>query len=352
MLTSWAVVGAAGGRWGISKGGIMYNNASYHVRGINWFGFDSDCRVVHGLWMRPVDEYFELLRSRGFNSLRIPFAWETIERWDDPPLPDCVNANDWMLGVSSRSLMHMIFQKAALNNMSVVLDFHRIHGIIQPGLTTYDMSQNDVFLMWDMIIDEFSMHPNLMGIDLKNEPHLPIGWSTWGSQIRAFIRRMKTNHPTFDGLLFIEGIEDPADGSVWGGSFRSMPRDVQSAIAACDRCVLSPHIYGHSIRDEDAFSDTWDTYDAWFGLDHRPFLSNPVVIGEIGGWVSADEAAWLDNLINYMKSRRIRDVYYWCLNADSGDTGGLLRHDWSTINEDWVSYMERIQPRPTLIDFT
>jgi endoglucanase len=36
--------------------------------------------------------------------------------------------------------------------------------------------------------------------------------------------------------------------------------------------------------------------------------------------------------VNYLKDNGI-SYTYWCWNPDSGDTGGVLNEDWTTINQ-------------------
>ena len=52
-----------------------------------------------------------------------------------------------------------------------------------------------------------------------------------------------------------------------------------------------------------------------------------VVIGEWGGEISADPTmkVWADELIEYMKARCLTNNFYWSLNPDSDQTGGLLK---------------------------
>ena len=39
---------------------------------------------------------------------------------------------------------------------------------------------------------------------------------------------------------------------------------------------------------------------------------------------------WLNDLVDYLISIDQRNTYFWCLNPNSGDTGGLLQNDWTT----------------------
>jgi hypothetical protein len=46
--------------------------------------------------------------------------------------------------------------------------------------------------------------------------------------------------------------------------------------------------------------------------------------------------------MNYLKANRMHYTY-WCLNPNSGDTGGLLKDDWQTINDDKQAMLKAYQ---------
>lgn len=44
------------------------------------------------------------------------------------------------------------------------------------------------------------------------------------------------------------------------------------------------------------------------------------------------EGVWQNALVDYIA---VHDLYwtYWCWNPNSGDTGGVLNDDWTTVNQ-------------------
>jgi endoglucanase len=44
------------------------------------------------------------------------------------------------------------------------------------------------------------------------------------------------------------------------------------------------------------------------------------------------EAAWQGALVRYLSQHRI-SYAYWCWNPNSGDTGGILKNDWKTVDQ-------------------
>ena len=70
--------------------------------------------------------------------------------------------------------------------------------------------------------------------------------------------------------------------------------------------------------------------------DHFAFaqeeLGIPIVIGEIGGDYNGEDRTWQDWAIPYVKKRGF-GIFYFALNPDSEDTGGLVPKDWSVPKE-------------------
>jgi endoglucanase len=57
-----------------------------------------------------------------------------------------------------------------------------------------------------------------------------------------------------------------------------------------------------------------------------------VVIGEWGGKAQpgTPDLTWQRALAEYLAASDVTDTFYWCVNPNSGDTGGLLADDWNT----------------------
>jgi endoglucanase len=71
----------------------------------------------------------------------------------------------------------------------------------------------------------------------------------------------------------------------------------------------------------------------------------PLWIGEFGGRKTAGkstEAVWQNKLMDYLKKNNI-SYAYWSWNPDSGDTGGILKDDWQTIDQAKLGLLESYQ---------
>ena len=102
-----------------------------------------------------------------------------------------------------------------------------------------------------------------------------------------------------------------------------------------DKLIYSPHIYGpglsdsassfHYFRGETPMAAVWDVH---FGF---LYAKSTVLIGEWGGPLKDDaDRSWQHEVVDYLIHRDHVGSFYWCLNPNSGDTGGLLLDDWTT----------------------
>jgi len=334
--------------WTTRENEIYFQDKAYGVRGVNWFGAETDCMVPHGLWVHSLDYYLDRTRSYGFNSLRIPFSYENVRNMDVVVKEECVLRSPSLQGKTFRQALHLLIGGAKYRNMTVLLDFHTAGGIITEFPYTPVVSEQDFLNTWEIVLYEYGAYPNLIGVDIKNEPHGNIRWPEWGGFAGRVIDTIHQRAPWFQGLFFVEGIQEPADHSVWGGSFSRMD-DFMGRVPDA-RIVFSPHVYGVSVRGNIALYDDDSNWMGWFAFLHGRY-TNPICIGEVGGWFEGDDEAWHRRVLDFLRRVGVRNHFYWCLNPNSIDTGGLFDFDWTTINDDKVEFCRQLQPSPSFPAF-
>lgn len=332
----------------VNENKLYFNNKEYNIKGINWFGIETVCNVPHGLWVHNTEYYFDLLKKLKFNSIRIPFSYEVASNLDANLNYYCILSDSYIQNLTVRNYIHHLFYHAKIRGMSILLDFHTDHGLIQPYPTS-QITQYEGFEAWKNIMSEYSGYENLIGIDIKNEPHGGINWKDWSKYVLDFIQFINKNFPKYNGLFWVQGIEDPNDFSAWGGSFSSM--GTSFGLNPSTKIVFSPHVYGVSVRGIDSLKDNENQWNTWFGFLNK-YYNNLICIGEIGGWNAGDDYIWHQNVLKYLTSQNIRNFYYWSLNPDSSDTGGILGADWSTLDQSKIDFCNALQPNPTFIDFS
>lgn len=54
------------------------------------------------------------------------------------------------------------------------------------------------------------------------------------------------------------------------------------------------------------------------------------------------EGVWQRTLVSFLKANNI-SYTYWAWNPNSGDTGGILNNDWTTINQSKMDVLSAYQ---------
>lgn len=331
-----------------NNGTISVDNKSFAIKGINWFGFETDTHVVHGLWQRPLKDLVGQIKSLGFNSVRMPIDPEIMHGGSPKAGSIDYHQNTNLKGMSSLDILDAVVDECSRMGLHVLLDVHAPMG-----------NQSHWLADLKNLAAHFDPIPGVMGIDILNEPH---DTSTWGSGNQntdwklAAEKAAKVIFEAGPGLLvFIQGIgNDPlnseSDGHWWGGNLEGMknqPLDLPK-----DRIVLSPHVYGPGLYMQSYFSERsfpgnmpsiWDEH---FGFLQKAGYT--VVVGEFGGDYSKPKSRqWQDGFVKYLDERNM-GYFYWCLNPDSAYNEGLLvkgsngKSDWLTVDTAKIASLKPI----------
>jgi endoglucanase len=351
--------GGGGPGYSVAGGKMFRDGVEIKLFGLNWFGLETPDRVLHGLWTgRALSNFLADIKSQGFNALRLPLSPQTI----NPGFPisdagpgvgeDFVALN----GRDGRTALEYTLAKAQAAGMFVLLGFHTCDparlGSGLPGspigCTGYTL---DRWLADMRILATLSRtFPNVVGIDLTNEPHR-LSWATWSNLASQAGQAILAINPNV--LIWVEGVgnESPNGGfdANWGGNLFQA-----AAIPGipANRLVFSPHTYGPSVAVLSYFSAPnypanmpaiWETL---FG--HLVAKGFTVVTGEFGGHYTTNsnpglnDKLWQDSYVNYLISKGITSNFYWAVNPNSGDTGGVFGDDWRTWNNDKLLLLQRL----------
>ncbi|MBO4510268.1 MAG: cellulase family glycosylhydrolase, partial [Lachnospiraceae bacterium] len=83
--------------------------------------------------------------------------------------------------------------------------------------------------------------------------------------------------------------------------------------------------------------DCW--HDNWFYIYEKNIA--PLLIGEWGGFMREPNLTWMTYMRQLIKKYHLNHTF-WCLNANSGDTGGLLLDDFTTWDTEKYNFVKEV----------
>lgn len=323
------------------------------IKAINWFGAEGSNRVPAGLWAVSYKELIDKIVAWGFNAIRIPFAGNTFDGSNASGVnfgfnPDLQSTTP---GTPKKPIdvMDILINYAVSKGLMIILDHHRrtigdgADG--SPISSTYTKAQ--WIATWAMLANRYKGIPNVIGADLHNEPYSH-SWGDWAALAEDCANALHQVAPNW--LVFVEGVGSFNGKNYWWGGQLAGVLSRPVNINKKDKLVYAAHDYGQSVGTQPWLATAAQpvagypnnlpaVFQAAWGFILEQNIA-PVWVGEFGGHFGLDsngavkpngelEKQWAIQLITYLNSNE-GHFGYWCLNPNSGDTGGLLRNDWKT----------------------
>jgi len=281
--------------------------------------------------------------------------------------PNSINfyqMNEDLQGLSSLQVLDKIVQAAADMGILVMFDMHSfLPGTFMEDGLWYDSAHPETMVLstWDKLINRYATQWNVFAVDLKNEPWKTT-WNTgnqatdWDKAAARIGNHILTSNGGSRFLIFVEGdCTSPScsDACFWGENMQGV-KSAPVALTPKNKLVYSPHSYGPAVAAQAYFNDPnfpknmpaiWDTHYGFVPAT----TGNAMVIGEWGGAVSGQNGVWMNAFVDYLIAKGATDNFFWCLNPDSGDTGGLLDNDWKTPDQAKLNLVKRLVPNPTKV---
>lgn len=334
------------------------------LQGVNWFGFETSNHLVHGLWTRDYRAMLAQVRRLGFNTIRLPFSLAAVHSRAAVTGADFSGGKNAALrGATPLEAMDAIIAEAGRQGLLILLDNHsHADDAYMDGLWYgQGWSEDEWVATWKLLARRYAGQPNVIGADLKNEPHGEASWGTggptdWRRAAERAGNAVLELAPRW--LIVVEGVGGgaPVPGQQlethwWGGNLEGVRRH-PVRLSKPGRLVYSPHEYGPGVFPQ-----------PWFGRPNTPALLEqrwrtgfgfiaeqriaPILVGEFGGRnvdVTSAEGRWQRQFFDYI-SRTGASWTYWALNPNSGDTGGVLKDDWTTVQSAKTALLRRMIAR-------
>lgn len=352
------------------------------LTGVNWFGYNTGTNTFDGLWNSQLEPTVKAVADHGFNIIRVPISAELIRQWSQGEYPQAnynQAYNEVLNGKNSLEIFDYFLQLAEENGLKVMIDIHSAetnasgHNV---NLWFTDKISTGMYyeaLQW--MAGRYKDNDTIIAYDLKNEPHgKPFEgdnaaiWNdskkpnNWKFTAEAAAKHVLMENPNV--LIFVEGTEiypidikangdyhstDEADYyfNWWGGNLRAVADYPIDLGEYQDKLVYSPHDYGPTVYEQPWFKGDYDYdslmedcwHDNWFYIYEDEIA--PLHVGEWGGYMTEPNITWMTYMRELIKKYHLNHTF-WCLNANSGDTGGLLKDDFVTWDDEKYEFVKEV----------
>ncbi len=330
-----------------TNGHVILDSAGGVVRlaSVNWYGFDEKEYVAGGLDHAPLETIVEQIRAIGANSVRLPWANETLER--NPVVADyAVKANPEFRGKRALEVMDAVIASLARAHIMVILDNH----VSRAGWCCNDADGNGLWYSaeypeakwledWKAIVQRYKSQPWVVGADLRNEPRDGVRWGGDNPRLDWHAAAERGGNAVLDAnpnlLVIVEGPEYSKDFTAFG--------NLPLALKISNRVVYSPHAYAPDKKKFGSYEEMKQAYDARAGYLLHTEPGVPLWIGEFGTCQEldcGDHGQWFRWFVRYLRENEL-SWSYWPLNGtqssgetrkyDAVETYGLLAPDYQRI---------------------
>ncbi len=356
-----AQANSGAGYWHTNGSQILdSNNQPVRITGINWFGFETANYVAHGLWTRNYQDMLNQIASLGYNTIRLPFSDQLFDAGSTPNSID-FNKNPDLQGLTSLQIMDKIINYGGSIGLKFILDQHRPDSGAQSALWyTAQYPETRWLSDWTMLAQHYLGNAAVIGADLHNEPHSPACWGCGNTTVDWRLAAERGGNAVLainpNWLICVEGVDCWGPGGAtsgdcywWGGNLEGVASSpVQLNVA--NRLVYSAHDYPLDVATQSWFSasnypnNLPGIWDKFWGYIAKQNIA-PVWLGEFGTLLDdTSDQQWFSAMTTYLgKGATGINWTYWSWNPDSGDTGGILEDDWTTVNTAKQAYLTPIE---------
>lgn len=357
------------------------NGRQVWLTGINWFGYNTGTNTFDGLWTCDLNTSLASIADHGFNLLRVPISTQLIKQWSNGEYPTAnfnQATNSYLVGMNSLEIFDYVVGQCRANGIKIMIDIHCAEtdsmGHMKNMWYNGSISEKDYLDTLKWISNRYKNDDTIIAYDLENEPHGKANESPrakWDNSKNSdnwkYIAEKAANsvlsaNPNV--LVMVEGIEIypkniKTNGSFssanmgdyycnwWGGNLRGVRDNPINLGKYQNKLVYSPHDYGPSVYQQPWFKGnyTYDSlyrdcwYDNWFYIQKEGIA--PLLIGEWGGYMTEPNLTWMTDLRKLIKTNKINHTF-WCFNANSGDTGGLVKDDFTTWDTEKYNFVKEV----------
>ncbi len=332
---------------------IYSSGSEIKIRGINWFGLNTGTHCVHSLWSTGLDEYISVLKSSGFNAVRLVLSAKVMLNLDSLAVNSVSEAlNPGVSGMTAGQHLDDLVARLGRAGILVMLNLHRMSGEgdnaddIGPYWYSGEYPESKIIEAWVAVAKRYAAAANVFAMDIKNEPH----GATWGTgdagtDFAAFCERVGNAILAVNQrvLIGVAGVTK----CVWSDSVGpAVARPVKLSVA--DKVFYTPHFY--------------NVYKWWPDVNFTAYMDDcvgnvvraglPVIVGEWGyNEGESSDTRWLADFTAYLKAAGIENCMYWALNENAGDNQSILAPGSANVKESKIDVIKRVTPGASRLSF-
>ncbi|MDE3188002.1 MAG: cellulase family glycosylhydrolase, partial [Acidobacteriota bacterium] len=302
--------------------------------------------VAGGLDKAPLATIVAQIRATGVNSVRLPWANETLER--NPVVADyAVAANPEFRGKHAMDVMDAVIAALAEAHIMVILDNH----VSRADWCCSETDGNGLWYNaeypetkwladWQTIVRRYKKQKWVVGADLRNELRSGAAWGgdnpklDWHAAAERGGDAVLAANPRL--LVMVEGPE-------YSTNFAGVDK-LPVRLKVAHRLVYSPHAYAPPEPGFANYEQMVEVYAGRVGMLMTMKDAAPIWVGEFGTCQKLDcgqNSDWFRLFIRYLKEHPEVGWSYWPLNGtqssgagrkyDTLETYGLLTTDYRGI---------------------
>lgn len=377
--------GVAGDDWLTTEGShiVDMNGTEVWLTGCNWFGYNTGTNIFDGVWNCNLKDTLKSIADHGFNVLRVPMSAELLLQWKNGEYPraNYNNAyNEELNSMNSLEIFDYVLSLCEQNGMKIIIDIHcaktDASGHNHPVWYNGNITEDDFVEALSWCAERYKNNDTIIGYDLKNEPHGKASetphaiWNDSDSPDNWKKVAERAGNAVLDAnphaLIIIEGIQiypkdiktnnfvptndDDDYYNTWWGANLMAVKDYPIDFGSPERnkqIIYSPHDYGPRVYEQPWFQggftydslmkDAW--YDYWLYIQEEGIA--PIFVGEWGGFMEGDNLKWMEYFRQLIAEKHLHHTF-WCFNANSGDTGGLVKDDFKTWDEEKYNFVKEV----------
>jgi len=259
---------------------------------------------IEGQWGVVIkDEYFKLIKSSGFDHVRIPVKWSAHADLTPP----------YTIDSSFFSRVDHVINEALGNGLYVILNIHHYEEIMQEP-----SKHKDRFLkLWEQISTHYKNYSEKLWFELLNEPCLNLNSSLWNQYIKeatSIIRKTNSTRKIIVGpadwnsIYKLRELEVPKEPNIIVTFHYYNP--FQFTHQGAEWVSPSPPVgtkWLGTEEEKDTISRELDIVVAW----SKAHNNIPLFLGEFGAYSKADPESRVRWTSYLARSAEARDIA-WC----------------------------------------